>query len=76
MRMNTNEVSTVVTSFPYKLQHLSSYTSFDVFIFHKHHKLFSQKIRTLEGGKFDYIFNKLKKSLFAYKYIMLNILEL
>ncbi|XP_011700874.1 PREDICTED: receptor-type tyrosine-protein phosphatase S-like [Wasmannia auropunctata] len=35
--------------FPYKLQDLPSYTSFNVTIYHKDHKLFSQEIRTLEG---------------------------
>jgi len=54
MGINTNNVSTEVTSFPYKLQHLLSYTFFGVTIFYKNQKLFFQKIRTLEGGKFDY----------------------
>jgi len=54
MYINMNEVSTAVTSFLYKLQHLPSYTFFNVIIFYKRHKLFSGKIRTREGGKFDY----------------------
>ncbi|XP_011684665.1 PREDICTED: uncharacterized protein LOC105448005 [Wasmannia auropunctata] len=38
-----------ITHFPYKLQFLPSYTSFEVTIFYKDDKLFSQEIRTLEG---------------------------
>ncbi|TGZ54372.1 Receptor-type tyrosine-protein phosphatase kappa [Temnothorax longispinosus] len=48
--INTNEtvVSELAMSFPYKLQHLLSYTSFNVTIFHEDHVLFSKNIRTLE----------------------------
>ncbi|XP_012054080.1 PREDICTED: receptor-type tyrosine-protein phosphatase F-like [Atta cephalotes] len=37
------------TSFEYELEYLPSYTSFEVNIYHKNHKLFSQEIHTLEG---------------------------
>jgi len=40
------------TSFEYELEYLPSYTSFEVNIYHKNHKLFSQEIHTLEGGEF------------------------
>ncbi|XP_018393883.1 PREDICTED: receptor-type tyrosine-protein phosphatase U-like [Cyphomyrmex costatus] len=39
----------VPTSFEYELEYLPSYTSFEVIIYHKNDKLFSQEIRTLEG---------------------------
>lgn len=44
--------SLIPTSFEYELEYLPSYTSFEVIIYHKNHKLFSQEIRTLEGGEF------------------------
>ncbi|XP_071581545.1 uncharacterized protein [Temnothorax nylanderi] len=49
--INTNEtvVSELAMSFPYKLQHLPSYTSFNVTIFREDQVLFSKDIRTLEG---------------------------
>ncbi|XP_071640949.1 uncharacterized protein [Temnothorax longispinosus] len=46
---NENQLSISATSFPYKLQDLPSYTSFDVTIFHNNHKLLSKEIHTLEG---------------------------
>lgn len=44
-----------VTYLPRNLSQLTSYTSFNVSIFHKNVKLFSQQIRTLESGEFDLI---------------------
>ncbi|XP_028050002.2 receptor-type tyrosine-protein phosphatase T [Monomorium pharaonis] len=46
---NQEVTSTLAPSFSYKLQYLPSYTFFDVTISHNNHKLFSTKIRTLEG---------------------------
>ncbi|XP_012542412.2 receptor-type tyrosine-protein phosphatase F [Monomorium pharaonis] len=48
--VSTNNVviATSPLSFPYKLQHLSPYTSFNVTISHKNHTLFSQGV-SLEG---------------------------
>lgn len=44
-----------VTYFPHNLSELTPYTFFNVSIFHKNDKLFSQKIRTLESGEFNLI---------------------
>ncbi|XP_011873328.1 PREDICTED: receptor-type tyrosine-protein phosphatase F-like [Vollenhovia emeryi] len=50
---NINTSNTIVSQlaafFPYKVQDLQSYTSYDVIIGHKKRVLFSQEIRTLEG---------------------------
>lgn len=44
---------------------MPTYTSFDVTILHDNHKLFSQEIRTLEGGEFDYTLKICKTTVFA-----------
>ncbi|KAL6423361.1 hypothetical protein ACFW04_010167 [Cataglyphis niger] len=49
--MDTNEqiIDEQVTYFPYNLSELTPYTFFNVSIFHKNDKLFSQQTRTLES---------------------------
>ncbi|XP_024890013.1 receptor-type tyrosine-protein phosphatase mu-like isoform X1 [Temnothorax curvispinosus] len=49
IEMSENILYKSASFFPYKLQDLPSYTSFDVTIFHNNKKLFSKEIRTLEG---------------------------
>ncbi|KAL6263954.1 hypothetical protein P5V15_004035 [Pogonomyrmex californicus] len=48
--INTNrEVSESNMYFPYTLQHLPSYTNFNVTMYHKSYKIFTQEIRTLDN---------------------------
>ncbi|KAM0726011.1 hypothetical protein ACS0PU_008092 [Formica fusca] len=49
--IDTNEqvINQSIIHFPHKLSHLPLYTSFNVFIFHKDHQLFSQEIRTYKN---------------------------
>jgi len=55
--------------FPYKVSFLQPYTFYNVTILHKHQKLFSQKIRTHEGGKFKDCILRIHtlRSLFTYE---------
>lgn len=55
--INTDEqiIDEQVTYFPRNLSQLTPYTFFNVSIFHKNDKLFSQQTRTLESGEFNFI---------------------
>ncbi|XP_039309398.1 receptor-type tyrosine-protein phosphatase F-like [Solenopsis invicta] len=58
---NEEVVSTIVSSFLYKFQPLSSNTSFNVIISHENHTLFSTKIRTFDGVTYDSDYNYIAK---------------
>ncbi|XP_039310239.1 uncharacterized protein LOC105203158 isoform X3 [Solenopsis invicta] len=65
---NKEVVSTIVPSFPYKFQPLSSNTSLNVIISHKNHTLFSTEIRTFNGVTYDSDYNYIAE----YKGILSN----
>jgi hypothetical protein len=47
-------VNEAAMHFPYKVSPLKPYTFYNVTILHKYQKLFSQEIRTHEGGELNY----------------------